>query len=95
MSPVPTQHLVALRELTSYFARTTKDWLPLGRDEGTQPDEAFAGRERADLLLGSDSLGSGLALWSTGVHREAKAGCNVVCIVKQLDDGSLGFRALL
>ncbi len=95
MSLVPTQHLVALRELTSYFARTTKDWLPLGRDEGTQPDEAFAGRERAELLLGPDSLGSGLALWSTGVHREAKAGCNVVCIVKLLDDGSLGFRALL
>ena len=95
MSSIPTQHFVALRELTLHFVRSTRDWLPLEREEGTLPENAFAGRERAELLQGPDSLGSGLALWSTGVHREAKAGCNVVCIVKMLDDGSLGFRALL
>ena len=95
MNSIPTHHLVALRELTLHFVRTTKDWLPLGRDEGAQLDEAFAGKETSELLLGPDILGPGLALWVTGVHREFKDGRNIVCIVRQQPDGSLGFRALL
>lgn len=95
MNSLPTHYLVALRELTLHFSKVTKDWLPLGRDEGTPVEEAFAGKERAELLMGPDILGEGLALWSTGIHREFKDGCNIVCIVRQLPDGSLGFRALL
>jgi hypothetical protein len=49
-------------------------------------ENAFSPKDGAELLLGPDVLGVGLALWSTG---------NFVCIVKLLDDGSLGFRALL
>lgn len=86
MNSIPTKHLTALRELTLHFVRATTDWRSLGRDADTPVENAFSPKDGAELLLGPDVLGVGLALWSTG---------NFVCIVKLLDDGSLGFRALL
>jgi len=95
VSALPTHVQFALQELALRFYSSNRDWLQLEVEDGTPPELAFAGRENAELLLGPDSLGPGLALWVTNVHPVHDLGRNVVYVIRAQPDGSLDFRAML